>query len=84
MPHSQLLVDEIRQRTQWRYGRMQTACDFGVSAASLTHIKEGGSVGTRNAARILAAIREEDLALADKIEDELLASWRDELRRGDQ
>lgn len=57
---------------------------FGVPRERLYQIQNGGSVGSKTAARILAKVREEELALADKIEDELLASWREELRRLDQ
>lgn len=84
MAYSALLVQEIKVRTAWRGSSKIVAHDLGLTQQYLLNLRSGAPVGRKAAARILAKVREDDLALADKIEDELLASWRDELRRLDQ
>lgn len=85
MGTSPSLIQEIRVRTQWRGSSKQVAADLGISQGHLLNLRAGNvPIAKPTAKRILAKIREDDLALADKIEDELLMSWRDELRRRDQ
>lgn len=84
MAHSALLVQEVRLRSQWWGSSKRVARELGISPERLSQIKGGASIGKRAAATILAKVREEDLALADRIEEELTQSWREELRRLDQ
>lgn len=81
MAQSAALVQEIITRAG--LGSMRRlAVAFGVPRERLYQIRNGSSVGCRTAARILAVVREEDLALADRIESELVNSFRDRLRFG--
>jgi len=82
MPASPLLIREIDRRTPARGMLKGLAADWGVSQAHLTGLRNGSAkLGSDVAARVLAKVRAEDLVLANKIEAELCASWRAELRR---
>ena len=85
MAASALLVRELRQRTAWPGSYKRVAADLGIGPGHLLNVRAGNAkLSTKTAAKILAKIREDDLALADRIEEELLSSWREELRRRDQ
>lgn len=74
MAHSPLLVAELDRRAGASSCR-QAASDLGIPRPRLVQLRQGGSIGPRSAVSILDKIREEDLALADRIEAELLSSW---------
>ena len=74
MAHSPLLIDELTRRTDATSNR-RTARDLGIPRPHLLQLRQGKSIGPKAAVTILEKIREEDLALADKIEAELLSSW---------
>lgn len=81
MAQSATLIREISTRAG--EGSMyRLALTFGVPRERLYQIRNGSSVGCRTAARILDKIREEDWALANKIEAELVNSFRDRIRYG--
>lgn len=85
MGASPSLLHEIRIRTQWPGSAKKLACDLGISYGHLLNLRNGNApIAKPTAKRILAKVREEDLALADRIEEELTQSWREELRRLDQ
>lgn len=76
MAAPQALVMAIR-RECGQFGCTEAAAArFGVSRAHLYGIVNGNAnIGTRAARRILEAVRRDELALADKIEAELIAHW---------
>jgi len=69
-------MDAIRLRTFWRGDAPIAAKTLGISCSHLVNLKNGSvPMTSRTAARILAKAREEELALADKLERELNAHW---------
>ena len=71
-----LLQQELKLRTAWRGSARDAARQLGVSTSHLRSIVNGSAnIGPKAAKRILAAIRVEELELADRIEAEMNAHW---------
>lgn len=69
--HQQAMA-EVRWRSFWRGDGKAAAMALNISRSHLTSLRNGTLQMTdATALRILAAAREEELALADKIEREL-------------
>jgi DNA-binding transcriptional regulator YdaS (Cro superfamily) len=68
----ELATEEVRRRTFWRGSPKEAAQVLGLSPSYITALSNGTVEMTDKAARtILAAAREEELALADRIEAEI-------------
>jgi hypothetical protein len=68
----ELLLNDLRQRTATRGSRKRVAYQFGIDESRISGYFHGTHIPEHVGWRILAQVRMEDLALADKIEAELL------------